>query len=365
MVKVRKVVWELDPYVPGRSIEEIARRYGIDPRKIIKLGSNENPLSPSKKALVAIKKHLDFISEYPETNIEDLIEEIASYAGISSSNLIVVGDGADGIIDVLGRTLIEPGDEVVIPTPSFMYYEVSARIHNGKPVFAKWDLVKNRLDMDSVLKALSSKTKIVFLCTPNNPTGGVIDKKDIETILNSTDALVVADEAYFEFYGVNSLDLLDHDNLMILRTFSKALGLAGMRIGYGISNPSLIEHMHRTKPIFSLTRLSQVAALYTLRDKEYIERSIELGVKSREFLYKALLRFDNLGVLPSKANFLLVDTRKTGMNSKTLAEELLKRGVIVRDCSSFRGLDDYWIRVSVGTLKEDQRFIEIFENMIG
>ncbi|MBM4241351.1 MAG: histidinol-phosphate transaminase [Euryarchaeota archaeon] len=366
MVNVKKVVDELEPYVPGRSIEEIANKYGIAPNKIIKMGSNENPLGPSGKALRSIEHYLSSISQYPEAYSKDLIKELASYAGTSPANLIVGGDGADEIIDVLGKTLIEPKDEFIVPIPSYMYYEFTLKIHGGIPVFAKWDIARNSLDVNSVIDSLSVRTKIIFLCTPNNPTGGLIDKKDIITVLNSTNALVVVDEAYFEFAGVNNVKLLEeHDNLLILRTFSKVLGLAGMRIGYAISNPYLIQYMNRVKPVFSLTKLSQITALATLQDKEYIEKSTEIGIKSREFLYKALSKFDTLNVLSSKSNFLLVDVRNTGMKSKLLTEELLKRGIIVRDCSSFRGLDDYWIRVSVGTLKEDQRFIEILEEIIG
>ncbi|MGZ7048362.1 MAG: aminotransferase class I/II-fold pyridoxal phosphate-dependent enzyme, partial [Methanobacterium sp.] len=151
---------------------------------------------------------------------------------------------------------------------------------------------------------------------------------------------------------------------LILRTFSKVFGLAGMRIGYAISNPEFIEYMHRVKPVFSLTKLSHVAALATLDDKEYIKKSIEIGIQSREFLYQNMSKFDKLNVFPSKANYLLVDVRKTGMTSNEISEELLKKGVIVRDCSSFKGLDEYWIRVSVGTLEEDARFIKILDNLL-
>ena len=138
-----------------------------------------------------------------------------------------------------------------------------------------------------------------------------------------------------------------------------------MRIGYAISNPEFIEYMHRVKPVFSLTKLSYVAALATLDDKEYIKKSTEISIQSREFLTENMSKFDKLHVYESKANYILVDIRKTGMTSKEFSEELLKKGVIVRDCSSFKGLDDYWIRVSVGTLEEDARFIKILESIIG
>lgn len=365
MITPRKVVEELRPYVPGRSIEEIARDYGVDPEKIVKLGSNENPLGPSPKAVEAIKNNLNIINQYPESDLEDLLKEIADYAGVSPSNVITCGDGADEVLDVLGKTFIEPGDEFIVPLPSYMYYEFTLTIHRGVPIFAKWDMEQNTVDVDSVINALSPKTRIIFLCSPNNPTGGLISKEDIEKILESTDALVVVDEAYFEFSGVNNVDLLaEHDNLFILRTFSKVMGLAGMRIGYGLSNPRIIEYMFRVKPVFSLTKLSQVAAMATLQDKEYIKRSTELAVESREYLYEEMSKFNSLKVLKSKSNYMLVDVHKTGMKASNLTEELMKKGFIVRDCTSFRELDEYWIRVSVGTLEEDERFIEALKDLI-
>ena len=366
MVKVKKIVKELDPYVPGRSIDEIAARYNINKNYIIKLGSNENPLGVSKKAVEAVKKTANLIHQYPESNLEGLKEKIAEYSGVQSANIIVGGDGADEILDVLGKTLIEPGDEFIVPLPSYMYYEFTLKIQGGIPVYAKWDVDENKLDIHSVLDNISRKTKIIFLCTPNNPTGGLIDKEDIKKVLESTDVLVVVDEAYFEFSEVNNIDLLkEYENLLILRTFSKVFGLAGMRVGYAISNPQFIEYMHRVKPVFSLTKLSYVAALATLDDEEYIKKSIQLGIESREYLYENMSKFDKIKVYPSKANYLLVDVRKTGMTSSEFTKELLKKGVIVRDCNSFKGLDEYWIRVSVGTLEEDARFIDILNDLIG
>lgn len=366
MVKINKVVKELDPYIPGRSIKEIADEYGLNPDKIIKMGSNENPLGTSPRAVDAINEESKSMYRYPEVGLKELTSAVASYSGVSSSQVILGGDGADEILDNLGKTLIEPGDEFIVPIPSYMYYEFTLKIHGGIPVYARWDLPENILNVKSVLDAITPRTRIIFLCTPNNPTGAIINKEDIETILKSTDALVVVDEAYFEFSKVNNVDLLSqYDNLFILRTFSKILGLAGMRIGYGLGNPEFIEYMKRVKPVFSLTRLSQVASIASINDVEYIEKSTTLSIESREYLYKELSSIPQIDVFESKANYLLVDIRKTGMKSRTLSEELLKNGVIVRDCRSFRGLDDYWIRVSVGTLEEDKRFINILKEIIG
>lgn len=365
MVKIKDIVKNLDPYVPGRSIQEIGAAYGIDPQNIIKLGSNENPLGPSKKAITALKNNLKNIHRYPESDNHELISGLANYAQVSPDQIIVGGDGADEILDVLAKTLIEPGDEFIVHLPTYMYYEFIFRIHGAVPVYARWDVANNCLDLDSVLEAISDRTRIIFLCNPNNPTGGLINQEDIISVIESTEELVVVDEAYFEFSGVNQVKLLEkYENLFIIRTFSKVMGLAGLRIGYGLGDPNLIDYMYRVKPVFSLTRASQVAAMATLEDLDYIKASTELSIKSRELLYRELSKIDNIRVLSSKSNYLLMDIRETGFNSSELTEELLKKGVIVRDCKSFKGLDDYWIRVSVGTLEEDWRFLDILKEII-
>lgn len=365
MVKIKKLVEELDPYVPGRSIKEIAEEYGLDPDKIIKLGSNENPTGASPLAVEAVNKESKSIYRYPEVDLKELTKSVAEYSSVLPSQVILGGDGADEILDVLGKTLIEPGDEFIVPIPSYMYYEFTLKIHGGVPVYASWDLPQNVLNVKSVLDAITPRTRMIFLCTPNNPTGALISADNIKTILESTDALVIVDEAYFEFSKTNNVDLLDqYDNLFILRTFSKILGLAGMRIGYGLSNPEFIGYMKRVKPVFSLTRLSQVAAVASITDKEYIEKSTALSIESREYLYRELSKIPQLDVFESKANYIMVDIRKTEMTSQKLSQELLKNGVIVRDCRSFRGLDDYWIRVSVGTLEEDEKFIKILKEIL-
>ncbi|HOI39108.1 MAG TPA: histidinol-phosphate transaminase [Methanobacterium sp.] len=366
MVKIKKTVQELDPYIPGRSNEDLARAYGLDPDKIIRMGSNENPLGPSPQAIESLKKSLHLINTYPESNIDDLKDKIASYAGVNSEKIIVGGDGADEILDVLAKTLIEPDDEYIVHPPSYMYYEFTFSIYGAKPVYARWDVEENRLDVNSVLDAISPKTKVIFLCTPNNPNGGLIEKKDIQTILESTDALVVVDEAYWEFSGKNNVELLDkYDNLFILRTFSKVMGLAGMRIGYGIGQEKFVEYMHRVKPVFSLIKLSHIAASATLNDQDYINKSTQLSIESREFLFNEMLKIPELKVFKSYANYILVDIRNTGMKSKQMTEKLMENGIIVRDCSSFRGLDDYWIRVSVATIEEDEKFIDVLKKILG
>ncbi|MCL2116401.1 MAG: histidinol-phosphate transaminase [Methanobrevibacter sp.] len=364
-MKIRKAVKELDPYVPGRSQDEIAEEFHLKKEDIIKLGSNENPWGPSKKVAAAIQKELNAINRYPESDLFELKKEIANYSCVATDEIIVGGDGADEIIDILAKVFIEPGDEFIVPLPSYMYYEFLFKPYGAVPVYGKWDLDENKLDIDSVLDAITEKTKVIFLCSPNNPTGTLIPQEDIIKVLEATDTVVVVDEAYFEYSKVNNVNLINsYPNVFIMRTMSKVLGLAGMRIGYGLANAEMIEYMHRIKPVFSLTKLSYVAALNTLKDKNYINESIEKGIESREFLFNELSKIKSLNVFKSHSNYILVGIEKTGFKASKLSKELLKKGIIVRDCTSFKGLDEYWIRVSIGTMEENKKFISIINTIL-
>ena len=365
-MKARKIVDEMDSYVPGRSQDEIAEEFNLNKDEIIKLGSNENPWGPSPKAMQAIRDEIKSINRYPESQLKELVGEIADYSGVDDNQVIIGGDGADEIIDVLAKTFIDEGDEFIVPLPSYMYYEYLLQQYGANPVYAKWDLDKNELDVDSIFDAITDKTKMIFLCTPNNPTGTLIKKDVLKDLASKNpEILIVIDEAYFEYSEVTNKDLINEfDNIFIIRTMSKVLGLAGMRIGYGLACPEIIEYMHRIKPVFSLTRLSFVAALNTLQDKEYIEDSIKKGIESRQYLYDELSKIDSLNVFPSKSNFMLIGVKDTGYTASELALELMKKGIIVRDCTSFKGLDEYWIRISICTLEEDKKFIEIIKEVL-
>jgi histidinol-phosphate aminotransferase len=351
----KKAVLELDPYVPGRSKEEIVNEFNINEKDIIKLGSNENPWGPSSKVKTAILNEVDNVNRYPESDLTKLESEIANYAGVKPNQVIIGGDGADEVLDSLIKTFIEPGDEFIVPLPSYTYYEFLLKPYGAIPIYGNWDLNSNTLDVDSILNSLSDKTKMIFLCSPNNPTGAVINEEDIKTILDATNALVIIDEAYIEYAESNHVNLIkDYSNVFILRTFSKVMGLAGMRIGYGLSNSENI----------SLTRLSYVAALATLKDKKFIEDSIIKGKESRDLLYEGVSKINKLHVLKSQSNFMVIDVRETGFTANELSYELLKKGVIVRDCTSFKGLDEYWIRISIATIEEDKKFLNILKEVV-
>lgn len=372
-MKARRAVEELDPYVPGRSKEEIAQEFGVKKEDIIKLGSNENPFGPSPKAKEAIEAELNNINRYPESDLEELKREFARYSNVKPENIIIGGDGADELLDTIAKTFIEKGDEFIVPLPSYMYYEFLFKPYGAIPHYAKWNLDTNTLDLDSVLDAINEKTKILFLCTPNNPTGALISQDELRAVLDKTnrdkggitDALVVIDEAYFEYSETTNTNLLDeYNNIFIIRTMSKVMGLAGMRIGYGISSPEIIDFMHRIKPVFSLTKLSYVAALATIKDTEYIESSIKKGIESREYLYSEINKMKSVKIFKSYSNFMLIDIHDTGFTAAELTREFMKKGMIVRDCTSFKGIDEYYIRISICTLEEDKKFIEAMKEIL-
>ncbi len=367
-MNARPSIEELNPYVPGRSKEEITQEFGVKKEDILKLGSNENPWGPSKKAIENIKKNLSDINRYPETNLELLKKELAEYSGVNTDNIIIGGDGADELIDTLAKTFINPGDEFIVPLPSYMYYEFLFKPYGAIPHYAVWNVENNTLDLNSVLEAINPKTKMIFLCSPNNPTGGLVSPEQFKAVLEKTknsEILTIIDEAYFEYAEINNVNLLEeYDNIFIIRTMSKVMGLAGMRIGYGISSKENIEYMHRVKPVFSLTKLSYIAALSTIQDKEYIQESIIKGIESREYLYNEINKMKSVHIYPSKSNYLLIDIHKTGFTATELAKEFMKKGVIVRDCTSFKGLDEYYIRISICTLEEDKRFIKIMKEIL-
>ncbi|WP_455645212.1 histidinol-phosphate transaminase [Methanosphaera sp.] len=365
MVKTRAIIDEFDTYVPGRSKKEISEEFGVPEDEIIKLGSNENPWGCAPEVKDAITNAISEMNRYPESNHEYLKEKIAEYAGVRKDQVLVTGDGADELLDIIAKTLIDPGDEFIVHPPTYMYYSFTFKQYQAKAVYAKWNVEENKLDVDSVLNNITDKTKVIFLCTPNNPTGGLIPQEDLIKIIEATDALVVIDEAYWEFAEVNNVNLLDkYDNILIIRTFSKVMGLAGLRVGYGLSNPDLLEKISRIKPVFSVTVPSQKAVIATLDDKKYIEESTTKGIAEREYLYESINAIENLHIYKSKSNYLLIDIRKTGFTAKELATKLMEKGVIVRDCTSFYGLDEYYIRISIETHPKNEKFIEILKEII-
>lgn len=347
-------------YVPGKPIEEVRRELGL--KDVIKLASNENCLGPSPKAVAAIKKNLKNINRYPDASSFYLKKKTAKFLGVDENNLIF-GNGSDEIIGIAVRTFVGDGDEVVIARPTFLIYEIVSQIQNADIKFVP--LAKDlRHDLNAMKKAITDKTKIVFIANPDNPTGTYITKAELNEFFKGLpeDLIVFLDEAYFEFAKYSykdypdGLSYIDRPGVIVSRSFSKAYGLAGLRIGYGISSPEVISYMERAREPFNVNLLAQAAARAAIDDKAFLKKTLLHVEVEKDFIYENLRKM-KLDYVESATNFIMVDVKK---DCKEIFNALLKKGVIVRDMKAW-GWDSF-IRVTVGKREENKRFIEALKN---
>ncbi|NOX20546.1 MAG: histidinol-phosphate transaminase [Nitrospirae bacterium] len=350
MIKPPENIRSIKPYIPGKPVEELERELGI--KEAIKLASNENPLGPSPLAVEEIQKHLIKINRYPDGSGYYLKKALSSHLGVSEESLIL-GNGSNELIDIAVKTYMTADDEAVMAWPSFVVYPLAVQMIGAKSI--KVPLTEDlRHNLKEMAKAITDRTKIVFVANPNNPTGTINYADEFDAFMKDVpeDVLVVVDEAYYEYVTDNRYpDTLEYlkagRNLLILRTFSKAYGLAGLRIGYGISREDIIIEMNKIREPFNTNSLAQVAALKALEDKEHLKRSIEINEKGKHYLYKA---FDELGLeyVPTETNFIFVKLK--GITSQELYGRLLKKGVIIRPI----GEDS--VRITIG-LEEENRVL--------
>jgi histidinol-phosphate aminotransferase len=335
----------LKPYVAGKGYTEISRKYGIPPERIVKLGSNENPYGPSPRVLSAIQGISP--ERYPEP--EELIEGLADYTG-HPQEMIVIGSGMDGVMDTLTRLFLEKGDRTLIYTPTFSYYEILTTLCGATPLFVP------RGPRFEISTDIPKDVKMVFICSPNNPTGNLTSEEDVKKVLESTEAIVFLDEAYVEFADRSLLSLVrKYDNLVVGRTMSKAFGLAGMRLGYAVV-PEWIAGQYRraAPPFFGVTCASVAAGVVALSDLDYMRSSVDKIQRERERLQK------ETEADPSQTNFLYLETAEP---SDIVTEKFQRKGVIIRDCRSFRGAGDHHIRVSVGSPAENDQFLAAYREI--
>ncbi len=352
----------LKKYVPGKPIEEVKREYGLT--DIVKLASNENPLGPSPKAQAAIVEAAKQVHIYPDGAAADLREKLAQFYGISA-DMIMFGNGGEEIIKMLGYAMIAKDDEVIFAWPSFSLYDIATGIMGGKSI-AIPTIGNFKHDFKAYLAAITDKTKMVFVCNPNNPTGNIMTKAELDYLVDNLPdhILLVLDEAYYEFAKVNpdypnGLDYLaKRPNTVIIRTFSKVAGLAGLRVGYMISSPDIIAEMSKVKNVFNSNRIAQAAGIAAIEDQDHIAKTVELNYRS---LAMMTAYFDKKGLsyAPANANFIWVDVAR---DSRIVNEELLKRGVIIRP--GFLWGQDNYIRVSSGTIEQTERFIEALDDIL-
>jgi histidinol-phosphate aminotransferase len=356
----RKGILKIESYVPGKSIEEVQKEFGA--KKWIKLASNENLLGPSPKAIAAIQEELPNIYLYPEGPCTVLRQALAQKFSIPEG-MVVLSNGADNLILMIANAFVDEGDEVVMAEPTFSVYTNVTQIMGGKPIKVK--LKDFTHDLDTMLKKVNRKTKLVFICNPNNPTGTTVSQESFNHFLSRLPkgVILVLDEAYGDFvedaFYPNGLDYIKKkDQVIVLRTFSKVYGLAGLRIGYALGREDLVDCLYQVRDPFPVHRLAQVAAVAALKDEDHAIRSIQLVYEGRRYLYRELDRM-GLSYVPSQANFIFIDFEK---DSEEIFQAFLEEGIIIRP-GKIWGYPTF-ARVTIGRMEDNQKFIKALKKIL-
>jgi histidinol-phosphate aminotransferase len=348
-------------YQPGRPIEEVARELGLPPDNIIKLASNENPLGPSRLALAAMRKALAQVSLYPDGNAFYLKQKLAAKLEVTPAHLIL-GNGSNEIIEFIGHAFIAPGDEVLVSQYCFAVYPIVTALFGGKLVVVPAKDYGH--DLDAMLAAITPNTRVVIVANPNNPTGTSARREDLVRFVAAVpeNVLVALDEAYIEFLD-QPLDLLTEirsgqkPNLLLMRTFSKIYGLAGLRLGYGIGHPDLVAEFEKIRQPFSINAVAQAGALAALEDTAHVQKTRRINSRGLKF-YERAFRKLGLEFIPSSANFILV---RVGEGQRVF-NEMQRLGVIVRPMGGYQLPE--WVRISIGTPKQNQRCLKALKTAL-
>jgi len=350
----------LKPYQPGKPIEEVEREYGI--KDSIKLASNENPMGPSPASIEALRVYIDKLNLYPDGGGFYLSKAIAQEFGVDIEN-IVLGNGSCEIIENLCKMILTPNDSVMITDLTFIIYKLASMMENAEIINVP--LNNLRYNLKAMFSAIKDNTKIIFFANPNNPTGTYFTSEEFDEFMSKVPEhiLIVMDEAYYEY--VSAKDFPDSfkyfregRNIIILRTFSKIHGLAGLRIGYGFAPKELITSMNKVRSPFNTSSLAQVAALAALGDKDHVKKSVNNNFEGYEYITK---HFDRMGIkyAPSQANFIFFET---GKDAGFVYESLIKNGIITRPMAGWGNPNA--LRVTIGTLEECKKFINAMEKII-
>ncbi len=363
-IKFNSFIEEIKPYVPGKAIEEVKRELGLS--RIVKLASNESPYPPFPAALEAIDKAKGSLNRYPDSNCYELKKALAELYGVEE-DMIFVGNGSDEVMKLLAQLVLGPEREAIIPQPSFIFYPIATRLAQGEPVTVPLNS-QLKIDLPKLLESVNENTRIIFLANPNNPTSTIVTGAELREFLEALpeEILVILDEAYAEFVMDDSYQsglefLRKHENVVVLRTFSKIYALAGLRIGYGIMSPRLVEALNKIREPFNVNSMAQRAALSSLKSQDEVERRRRENAENREYLTKELER-RGFKVAPSQANFLFVDF---GLDGRKLFQKLLKRGVVVRTGDIFGFGFETYLRVSVGKRDEVEFFLKALDEVVG
>ena len=355
-IHVHKNIASLVPYSPGKPLDELERELGIS--DAIKLASNENSLGPSPKAQAVLTQHVGDLNLYPDGGAHYLRKALGERWKVDPAQ-IVIGNGSDEVISLLVRAFLAPGEEAVMADDTFVMYKLAVQGGYGVPI--EIPLKGWRHDLPNMARAITGNTRLVFVCNPNNPTGTMVTQGAVESFLSLVPehVIVVFDEAYYEYvqsedYPDSLLYVKQKRPVVVLRTFSKIYGLAGLRVGYGISTLEIIDYVNRIRPPFNSNSLAQFAALAALEDEEHVAKSRTMNNTEMAVLEKELTRLD-LSPIPSQANFIYFDTKRDG---RQVFDALLRKGVIVRH------IKGPMIRVTVGQAAENQRFLQALRDVL-
>ena len=355
-------VQKLSPYVPGKPVDELARELGLDPAKIVKLASNENPLGPSAKAVAAIQAELAELTRYPDGSGYLLKQRLASRYGVAVDQ-VTLGNGSNDVLELVARAYLAPGLNAVFSAHAFAVYPIATQAVGalGKVVPAR----DYGHDLDAMLQAIDENTRVVFIANPNNPTGTWFDSAALARFLQAVPerVLVVLDEAYIEYAEGNELPdgmafLAGHPNLLVSRTFSKAYGLAALRVGYAVSSAQIADVLNRVRQPFNVNSLAMAAACAVLDDEQYLADSRRVNTQGMLQLENGLREL-GLAWIPSKANFIAVNF---GRDAAPINQALLRKGVIVRPCAGYSM--PTFLRVSIGTEAENARFLDVLATVL-
>lgn len=345
-------------FLASKASYPLAKKYDAKVGGAVNLASNESPYGPSPKVVKEIGREIGSIGLYPDPKAEKLKRAVGRYVGAKPDS-ISIGNGSDELMELLCKAFVDPGDRVLIPTPTFSMYELAVRTNGGRPVFYRllgfgWEPRK--------LARAARGAKIAFVGRPNNPTGNGPDEKTIAAISKVVELLVV-DEAYVDFSrGSLAGRAARSKNMVVLRTFSKAFGLAGLRVGYAVGNPEIVSVLERIRAPFNVNRMAQAAALAALGDLAYVRKVVKKIVAGRKRLAAELEKL-GLGVFPSEGNFLMVNVSPWGLDSGEFCDGLARRKVFVRDLSGFRGAGDSYVRITVGTPAQGRKLVSALEDL--
>jgi threonine-phosphate decarboxylase len=361
---VKDSIKNLKPCVHGGEVLDAAERSGLRREEILDFSSSVNPLGPSRKALEAAKNSFDQVSAYPDSNSNKLRQAIADhFTGLTKDN-VIVGNGSTELMYLFAETFLNKGDIAIIPAPTFGEYESAVRKTGEVPKFVKLD--SNFTINANAFESQMTNAKMVFLCNPNNPTSLLIPAEILVEIFEKAakqNSLVFLDEDFLEFVeNEKTLSMINqikrYPNLFILRSFTKIFGLTGLRIGYGIASEEIINPLLCSKIPWNVNCLAQAAAIAALQDEEHLRVTRELIRKEKAYLLSEFGNIKSFKVYQPDANFFFIDIRKSGLSAPELKDKLLRKRILIRDCSSFTGLDQYYIRIAVKTPEEDKQLIE-------